>query len=48
MVAVKKLADKFQIEMPISEQIFHLINGDIEPRQAVQNLLVRDPKHERI
>ena len=44
--AVKKLADKFQIEMPISEQIFHLINGDISPRQAVQNLLLRDPRQE--
>lgn len=47
VVAVKELADKYQIEMPISEQIYHLINGDIDPRQAVQNLLVRDPKQEK-
>ncbi len=44
--AVKELADKFQIEMPICEQIYRLINGESEPRQAVQNLLLRDPKQE--
>ncbi len=44
--AVKKLADKYQIEMPICEQIYHLINGNCDPRQAVQNLLLRDPKKE--
>jgi glycerol-3-phosphate dehydrogenase (NAD(P)+) len=47
VVAVKELADKYQIEMPISEQIYQLINGEIDPRQAVQNLLQRDPKEER-
>lgn len=44
--AVCNLANKYKIDMPISEQIFHLINGDIQPAQAVQALLLREPKVE--
>lgn len=44
--AVHKLAQEYQIEMPISEQIFKLIYGDINPKQAVQALLSRDRKAE--
>jgi glycerol-3-phosphate dehydrogenase (NAD(P)+) len=46
VIAVISLAKKYQIDMPISEQIFHLINGDIAPEQAVQALLLREPKAE--
>jgi glycerol-3-phosphate dehydrogenase (NAD(P)+) len=44
--AVCNLANKYNIDMPISEQIFQLINGDIKPEQAVQALLLREPKAE--
>lgn len=44
--AVKKLAEKYKVDMPISEQIYRLVNGAITPRQAVQNLLAREPKSE--
>lgn len=44
--AVHKLAQEYRIEMPISEQIFKLIYGDINPKQAVQALLSRDRKAE--
>ena len=46
VIAVHKLADKFNVNMPISEQIYKLINGDIQIQEAVQALLLRVPKSE--
>lgn len=40
------LAERFGIEMPISEQVLKVINGDATPKEAVQNLLQREPKAE--
>jgi glycerol-3-phosphate dehydrogenase (NAD(P)+) len=44
--AVYKLADKFKVDMPISEQIYHVLKGDLKPQQAVNTLLLREPKPE--
>lgn len=44
--AVHSLAGKYQVEMPISEQIYLVISGHTSPRQAVQTLLAREKKSE--
>lgn len=44
--AVHSLAGEYGIEMPISEQIYLVLNGDQSPRNAVQELLAREPKAE--
>lgn len=43
---IVKLAQKLQIEMPISEQVGLLVQGQCSPEQAVENLLSREPKQE--
>ncbi len=40
------LAKRYSIEMPVSEQVLNVINGDTTPKEAVQNLLQREPKAE--
>lgn len=40
------IAQQRHIEMPICEQINALLQGKINPRQAVQNLMSRPPKEE--
>ncbi len=40
------LAERFEVEMPISEQVLQVIEGDITPEDAVKNLLRREPKAE--
>ncbi len=43
---VPSLAQKYKIEMPISEQIFKVIHGESTPAEAVQVLLAREAKSE--
>jgi len=43
---VAELAKKHEIEMPITQQVNQVLNGDIEPGQAVQILLSREPRSE--
>jgi glycerol-3-phosphate dehydrogenase (NAD(P)+) len=43
---VKILALKYQIEMPITEQVVRVLNQEITPHDAVQVLLAREPKSE--
>jgi len=43
---VVRLAQKMQIEMPISEQVSLVVQGQCTPKQAVHNLLSREPKRE--
>ena len=40
------LAEKHDLDMPISEQIYHVINGNTLPKDAVSALLNREPKAE--
>jgi len=44
--AVHELAREYAIEMPISEQIYNVIHGQITPHDAVQILLAREQKSE--
>ena len=43
---VKELARVYNIEMPISEQVFNIIQGTVNVREAVQELLARERKVE--
>ena len=43
---VSDLAGKYAVDMPISQQILKVIEGDISPRKAVQELLARERKSE--
>ena len=40
------LAKRFNVEMPISEQVLKVIEGEYTPEQAVKYLLQREPKAE--
>lgn len=43
---VSELAKKYKIEMPITEQVNKVLQSECSPRDAVQNLLAREPKAE--
>lgn len=43
---IKFLADKYKIEVPITEQVYKVIYEGLLPAQAANNLLSRDPKQE--
>jgi glycerol-3-phosphate dehydrogenase (NAD(P)+) len=43
---VAALAKKYDIEMPITEQVNKVLQSECSPRDAVQNLLAREPKAE--
>ncbi len=43
---VGALAKKFEIEMPITEQVINVLQSTCSPRDAVHNLLIREPKAE--
>jgi glycerol-3-phosphate dehydrogenase (NAD(P)+) len=43
----KRLTEKLSIEAPITEEVYAIIHGDKDPKQAVIDLLNRDPRHER-
>ena len=40
------LAQKYNIEMPITEQTYKVLYENLDPRVAVQNLLTREQKPE--
>lgn len=44
--AAYELARQVGVEMPITEQIYHVINEEIEAREAVKSLMSRQKKHE--
>lgn len=44
--AVKKAADKLNIEMPIINEAYNIIYNGEDPRQSVYNLMTRDKKQE--
>lgn len=43
---VVELAKKYDIEMPITEQVIKVLQSTCSPRDAVHNLLIREPKSE--
>ena len=44
--AAYELAQKNNVEMPLTEQIYRVINEEIDPRDAVATLMTRQKKHE--
>jgi glycerol-3-phosphate dehydrogenase (NAD(P)+) len=44
--AVHQLSEKLELDLPIMQQVYRLIEGDISPQQAAQALLARDGKAE--
>ena len=44
--AVHDLAERYGVEMPIAEEVYGMLVLGTEPRQALQNLMERDPKPE--
>lgn len=46
VVQIYHLASRYNIDMPITEQVYQVLYENILPRDAVQNLLSRGPKHE--
>ena len=42
----RTLAARVGVEMPITEQVFQVVYGGLDPRMAVQSLLHRQPKAE--
>jgi len=44
--AAYELAQKAGVEMPITENIYNVIRGTIDAKEAVNNLMTRDKKHE--
>ena len=45
--AAYQLAQRVKVEMPITEQIYKAIQGEVDPRDAVNNLMTRERKHEQ-
>lgn len=43
---IVQLAQRLDIEMPISQQVLAVLQGQCTPEQAVENLLGREPKQE--
>ncbi len=41
-----KLANKYQIPIPISHEVYKLLSGKITPKEAVKNLMARELKEE--
>ena len=43
---IHQLANRLNIDMPISTQVFRILYEGLPPTEAVKNLLIRDPKPE--
>ncbi|QKT03655.1 NAD(P)-dependent glycerol-3-phosphate dehydrogenase [Ectothiorhodospiraceae bacterium 2226] len=43
---VWEVAQREHVEMPITEQVYRVLHEGVAPREAVQALLERDPRHE--
>ncbi|MBI2864772.1 MAG: NAD(P)-dependent glycerol-3-phosphate dehydrogenase [Chloroflexi bacterium] len=45
-VAARDMARRLAVEMPITEQMYHVLFDGLHPRQAVAELMLRHAKHE--
>ena len=45
---VLPLANKYQVDMPISEQVYRVLHDQLSPADAVRNLLAREVKPESV
>ena len=46
--AAKKLMEKYNVEMPITNMVYAIVNKQIDPRSAIDALMSRDKKQESI
>ena len=46
--AVKRLAEQYAVDMPISEQVYRVLHEGLSAREAVQALLAREDAHAEI
>jgi glycerol-3-phosphate dehydrogenase (NAD(P)+) len=46
--SVRNLAQKMSIEMPICEQVYQVLYQEKEPRRALQDLMTRELKEEKM
>jgi glycerol-3-phosphate dehydrogenase (NAD(P)+) len=46
--AVMRLATKYRVEMPICEQIYKVLFEQLDPLEAISQLMSREPKAERV
>lgn len=44
--AVWQLAQKYEVEMPITEHVYAVLYRDLDPKDAVKHLLIRPPRPE--
>jgi glycerol-3-phosphate dehydrogenase (NAD(P)+) len=44
--AARELAGRYGVEMPIAEKTYQVLFEGLDPRRAVTELMLRDPKHE--
>ena len=44
--SVYQLARKYDVEMPITDQVYRVLYGALEPGEAVRELMMRPPTHE--
>jgi glycerol-3-phosphate dehydrogenase (NAD(P)+) len=44
--SVHQLSSRLGVEMPISRQTYRILYEDLPPREALQELMTRDPKPE--
>jgi glycerol-3-phosphate dehydrogenase (NAD(P)+) len=44
--SVYNLSRKLGVEMPISQEVYHVLYDDVAPKEAVRRLMTRDLKHE--
>ena len=44
--SVYNMSQEMGVEMPIVEQIYRMLYGDLDPKEALQTLMTRDLKHE--
>ena len=44
--AAYKLAEKYGVEMPITQEVYAVLYENKSPQQAVMDLMTRDPKAE--
>ena len=44
--AALKLAQRYEVEMPITEQIYQVLFEGKDPQQAIKEMMLRGPKRE--
>ena len=46
--SVSRLAQLKQVEMPVTNAVYEILYGNLDPYEAVKRLFARSPKEERV